>query len=143
MADLIPASSPGVESRIVRAEALVLRPAQVHAQKHLSPVLRFGAARAGLDGHDRVQAVAFAGEQRFRFKFRDICIGGGEFLCDVFEKRIALRVVRFFLREMEISLDVARSCVERSSRRSRALRAACAPAAGLRLFLIVPEIGGA
>ena len=89
------------------AKALLLRPAQVHAQQHLRPVLRFGAARAGLDGHDGVQPVVFAGEQSFGFEFGNVSIGGGQLFRDVFQKRLALRVVGFFLGEMEIGFDVA------------------------------------
>ena len=38
-------------------EARPLRPAQVHAHEHLGPVLRLGAARARVDGEDRVLPV--------------------------------------------------------------------------------------
>ena len=48
---------------MVARKPLFLRPAQIHAQKHLRPILRLGAAGAGLDGHDGVQAVALAGEK--------------------------------------------------------------------------------
>ena len=37
--------------------ALLLRPAQVHAHQHLGPVLRLGAAGAGVDREDRVLVV--------------------------------------------------------------------------------------
>ena len=43
-------------------EAAALRPAEVHAEEHLRPVLRFGAAGAGMDGHDRVLAIVLAAE---------------------------------------------------------------------------------
>ena len=76
-----------------RAKAFFLRPAQIHAQKHFGPVLRFGAAGAGLDGDDGVQAVAFAGEKSFGFELGEICVGGGKFLGEVVEERSALRVV--------------------------------------------------
>ncbi len=105
----------GIEDR--GAKALFLGPAQIHAQKHFGPVLRFGAAGAGLDGDDGVQAVGFAGEQRFRFELGEIGVGGGEFLGEIFEERVALRVVVLFLREMDIGLDVADLAVERCSRR--------------------------
>ena len=72
------------------AVAFALSPAQVHAQQHLGPVLRFGAAGAGLDGHDGVEAVAFAGEQRFGLELGDVFIGGGEFAIDVVQERVAL-----------------------------------------------------
>ena len=45
-------------------EAAVGGPAQVHAQQDLGPVLRVGAARVGLDRHDRVAGVVLAGEER-------------------------------------------------------------------------------
>ena len=44
-------------------EAMPLRPAQVHAQEHLGPVGRLGAAGAGADRQDRVAVVVLAGEQ--------------------------------------------------------------------------------
>ena len=74
----------GIEDR--GAKTFVLGPAQVHAQKHFGPVLRFGAAGAGLYGDDGVEAIVFAGEQSFRFELGDVGIGGGDFLGDVFEE---------------------------------------------------------
>ena len=44
-------------------EAAPLGPAHHHAQDHLGPVLGVGAARAGVDGHERVAAVVAAREQ--------------------------------------------------------------------------------
>ena len=49
-----------------RLEALALRPAQVHAQQHLGPILAFGAARAGMNGDNGVARVVFAREQHGR-----------------------------------------------------------------------------
>ena len=43
-------------------EAAALGPAQVHAQDHLGPVLRLGAARARVHGDDRVLGVVLAAE---------------------------------------------------------------------------------
>jgi hypothetical protein len=43
-------------------EAVALGPAQVHAQQHLGPILRFGAASARVQGHDRVAGVVLAAE---------------------------------------------------------------------------------
>ena len=44
-------------------EAAPLAPAQVHAQQHLGPVLRLGAAGAGVDRDDGVAGVVLAAEQ--------------------------------------------------------------------------------
>ena len=44
-------------------EAVLLGPAEVHAQQHVGPVLGVGAALAGLDLADRVALVVLAGEQ--------------------------------------------------------------------------------
>ena len=74
----------------------MFRPAKIHAQQHFRPVLRFGAAGAGLDGDDGVQAIVFTGEKSFRFELGYIGVGGGDLFGDVFEERVALRVVGFF-----------------------------------------------
>ena len=63
----------------LRAHASALCPAEIHAKKDGSPVLRLGAARPGFDGHDGVEVVGLAGEQRFCFQFGDVSIRGGEF----------------------------------------------------------------
>ena len=47
----------------VGAQPPPLRPAQVHAQEHLGPVLGVGAALAGVDRHDRVAARVPAREE--------------------------------------------------------------------------------
>jgi hypothetical protein len=44
-------------------EAAVGRPAQVHAQEHLRPVLRVGASSRGLERDNRVAGVVVAREQ--------------------------------------------------------------------------------
>ena len=44
-------------------EAALLGPAHQHPQHHLGPVLGVGAARAGVDGDERVAGVVAAGEQ--------------------------------------------------------------------------------
>lgn len=46
-------------------EALAFGPAGVHAQKHVRPVLTFGAAGAGMDFEIGVVAIGFAGEHGF------------------------------------------------------------------------------
>ena len=48
----------------VGGEAAVVGPAQVHAEQHLRPVLRVGAAGARVDGEHRVAAVVLACEER-------------------------------------------------------------------------------
>ena len=55
----------------LRGEALALSPAQIHAHEHLGPVLRLGAARAGMDGDDGVALVVGAGEQRLDLQLVD------------------------------------------------------------------------
>ena len=48
----------------LRAEAVALGPAQVHAQEHRGPVGGFGAARAGADRQQGTTLVVFAPEQQ-------------------------------------------------------------------------------
>src|SRR5215213_4543889 len=48
-------------------ESPLLGPLEIHAQQHLSPVLRFGATRARMDRANSVAAIVVAGEQHFSF----------------------------------------------------------------------------
>ena len=96
------------------AKTFFLRPAQIHAQEHFGPVLRFGAARAGLDGDDGVKAIVLRRREESWFRARREFVGGVNFLGEISEKRIALRVVRFFLGEIEIGFDIADLGVERA-----------------------------
>ena len=50
----------GLQVDDLALEAAALGPAQVHAQQHLGPVLRLGAARARMDRDDRVLAIELA-----------------------------------------------------------------------------------
>ena len=49
-------------------EAAALGPAQVHAKKHLRPVLGLGAAGAGMDGEQGVAGVVGAAEGEVELK---------------------------------------------------------------------------
>ena len=59
---LMPATSPADSLEHVDRVAVLLGPSQVHPEQHLGPVLRLGAARAGLDVEERVVRVHLAGE---------------------------------------------------------------------------------
>ena len=122
------------------AKPFALRPAQIHAQQHLGPILRFHAAGAGLDRHDGVQAVVFAGKQRERLEFGDICVGGGDFALDIAEQRVALGRVGFFFGEMKIRLDIAQRARELLVGRDDSFRDFALLENFLRLFLVLPEI---
>src|SRR5262249_56928461 len=68
----------------LRLPALVPAPAQVHAQRHLGPVLRLGAARAGLDVDERVRRIHLAGEHALEleladFRFETVDVAGDGF----------------------------------------------------------------
>ena len=131
----------GIEHR--GAKAFLLRPAEIHAQEHLGPVLGFCAARAGLDGDDGVEAVAFAGEKSFGFEVGDKFIGRVEFGGNIAEERIALGVVGLFLREMKIGFDVAGLAFECVEGAHAVLELLALLERGLGLLLILPEIGAA
>src|SRR5262249_13869191 len=52
----------------VHRKALALRPARVHAQQHLRPILLFRSAAPWVNGYDGVARVVFAGEQGLGFQ---------------------------------------------------------------------------
>jgi hypothetical protein len=123
------------------AHALAFGPSQIHAQQDGGPVLRFGAAGAGLDGHDGVEVIAFAGEQRFGFQVGDVIFGVAELAVELFQQVIALPGIGFFLREVNVSVQVAGKRSELFVGGDLILGAFAVTQDGLRGFLIVPEIG--
>src|SRR5213083_1426467 len=54
-----------------RLKSLAFGPAQIHAHKHLGPILRFGSARARMNGHDRITRIVLARKQSFSFEAID------------------------------------------------------------------------
>ena len=58
----------------IGAEAARARPAQVHAQQHLRPVLRLGAAGAGLDVQEGVVRVHLAAEHALELEVAHACL---------------------------------------------------------------------
>ncbi len=89
-----------------RLESLALGPAQVHAHEHLGPVLRFGAAGAGMDGDDGVARVVLAGEQRLGLELFDQRLQR----VDLF-LQFRLDLLAFF-REFEVGGDVPGAALE-------------------------------
>jgi hypothetical protein len=74
-----------------------LGPAGVHAQQHFGPILRLGAAAAGMDLEIAVVAVGLARKQAFKLAFRRL---GAQFV----ECRFGFlddRVVTFRLTELD------------------------------------------
>ena len=69
--------------------------------------MRLGAARAGLDSHNGVEMVAFAGEQRLGFQVGDVTFRVVEFAVQLLEQIIALLGIGLFLHEMDVGIEVA------------------------------------
>ena len=81
--------------------AAVGRPAQVHPQHHLGPVLRVGAAGAGVDRDDGVARVVLAVEERVLLQPRELGRDGRELGAQlVLERRVELE-------ELACLLDLA------------------------------------
>ena len=53
-------------------KAVPLAPAQIHAQEHLRPILRLRAARARVDGKNRVVGVKLAAQHLAKFHVGDM-----------------------------------------------------------------------
>jgi hypothetical protein len=85
--------------------------------------------------------VIFAGEQRFGFEFRDVGFGAVEFAIDVFQEVVALIGVGFFLREIDVGLDVFGNRGELVVGADLVFGAFAVAENGLGAFLIVPKTG--
>lgn len=56
---------------------------QVHSEQHLGPVLRFGAAGAGMDGQDGVSRVILLDEQHLKLCFFQVFLKRSQALLEV------------------------------------------------------------
>src|SRR5579884_3534125 len=122
------------------ANAVALRPAQVHAQQNGGPVLGFRAAGAGLDGHDGAEVIVFAGKQRARFEFPDVMFSASEFAVELLPAIVAPPRLGLFLRQRDIGLNVACQRTQLFVRGNLVLGAFPLAQHSLRGFLVIPEI---
>ena len=100
---LMPAVSPGSTSVTSTCPAARLRPALVHAQEHVRPIARFGAARPGVDAHDAVALVVAAAEKDLQFERIKLLEEPGEVL---FQLLLDLGLGGFRLRLAQLDHDV-------------------------------------
>ena len=85
--------------------------------------------------------VFFPGEKCLGFYFRDVVLGGGEFLVELFQQVVFLLRIGFFLREVDVRLDVAGKRRQLVVRANLLFRAFPVAKNTLRCFLVAPEIG--
>ena len=69
-----------------------LCPAQVHAQKHFCPVLRFGAAGTGLDIQECIIGIQLAGKHAAEFERANLLLEGAQ-VADDFIGRVLIILV--------------------------------------------------
>ena len=127
---LLPASGATPPARDFAA---ALGPAHHHAQHHLRPVLGVRAARAGVDGHERVARVVLAGEQALLLECRQARLDGGEGLLELGREVLVL------LGDLGQALEVVRVGLQLRERVELALRARMLGARPGRRVLVVPE----
>ena len=116
-------------------EAAALGPAQVHAQQHLRPVLRLGAARARMDRDDGVAGVVLAAEHLLHLHL-------GEKLLDLGSLALCLGVrVGFALGgHFEEHLAVAETAGEALPRVERGLQLGALLQELLRGLRVAPKV---
>src|SRR5688572_14275932 len=116
-------------------EAAALDPSQVHAQQHLGPVLRLGAAGARMNRDDGVLAIVLAAEHLLDLAAFD---EAGQLL----DARGQLRRDIFSLtRPVDEHVEIVCSGCERRDQLDLFLDSPAALKDFLRLDLVVPEIG--
>ena len=79
----MPASSPSLTSSSSTSKPRRFGPAHQHPQHHLGPVLRVGAARARVDGHERIARVVGPREQPLLLERGQPLLDGGDLLVDL------------------------------------------------------------
>ena len=107
----------------VDGEAAPLAPAQVHAQQHLGPVLRLGAAGAGLNVEERVVRVHLAREHAAELEPLELLRHAFDLADDVVERARRRALSRASSWSSPASSSVLLDAVQRARRPPRARRA--------------------
>ena len=106
-------ADPGLRARRhfedLRGEAASLRPSQVHAQQHVGPVLRVGAAGTGVHRADRVAVVVLTREQREQLEVAEPHLERRQSVDDLLLERLVALVAR----ELRERLEVGELLIER------------------------------
>ena len=103
---------PGAHLQQLSLEAASLGPAHHHAQHHLGPVLRVGAARARVDADERVARVIGAREQALLLELRQALLDRGEVLLDLLlERRLLLGHLHETVEILDVGLQL-RECLQ-------------------------------
>ena len=118
-------------------ERRALGPAQVHALQHVGPVLRLGAARAGLDLNDRVALVIRPGERQLERVLLDLLTDLG----DLGRQFSSQRLVAVERGQLEQLARLIESLLETAPDLERALSAGQPPHHAAGAFRIVPKVG--
>jgi hypothetical protein len=113
----------------------VLAPAQVHAQEHLGPVLRLGAAGAGLDVDERIRRIHLAREHALELELLDL---RGKIL-DVGRDRRDRALVVLADGEIEQIAGLAERIGQRADAADDAIEVRALLAEILRTLRIVPD----
>ncbi len=74
----------------LRLEPVMLRPAQIHAQQHVTPILSLGAPGAGLNIQIGVVGIHLAGEHAAEFEFLQGRFELGKLLVDLLDGAFVL-----------------------------------------------------
>ena len=101
----------------LRFEPAAFDPPLVHPKQHVGPIARFSAARAGMNRHECVRAIVFAGQKLPQLEFVQLVSQALMFSDDFFLcLRAMCRIVFFrsqFLQRPEI-LDLALQLLRRA-----------------------------
>jgi hypothetical protein len=119
------------------AKALLVAVLEVHAQQHRGPVLRLGAAGAGLDIHEAVVWVERIGEHAPEFERIDVALE----LFGVSGNAEQRRVVALGARQLEQLAGICDAAADAPERLDDRLERLLFPADFLRALLVLPELG--
>ncbi len=120
----------------VDREAVLLAPAQVHPKQHRGPVLRLGAAGAGLDVEERVVRVHLAREHAPKLECSDV---GRDAVHLADQVREQGRVV-FLARERVQLLGFAERLVDAAQRADDGLELRALAPQALRTLRVAPDV---
>ena len=132
----MPATSPALTSSSSVFQPLSSHQRRIHAQQHFGPVLRLGAAGAGLHVDEGVVRIHLAGEHALEFELLDMLRQP----FDVGGNRLGRAVVLFGLGQFEQFVGAVQALVERADAVDDLVERSALLAELLCAFRVVPDV---
>ena len=123
------------------AIARLLRPTRIHAQEHIGPIARLGAACARMYRQQRIAGVVWTTQKRRQLQGIELRLKALDSINHLLLIRLRIRIARTLIHQLQHSCKVIKLASKSLGRIDRGLHAIRFADHFLRRFLVIPKTG--